>query len=414
MKRTFKKIVLAAFAVALTSTVALSQSFENDRIYNAYLKIQEATVAGNFEEALQGINKLANYKTADVETAAILRARGFILLNLQRETEAIDDFQTALRLNVLNQVMQQEMRYVVTNLLASAEKWEEAFGIYQTWLNTATAPGAEEEDLPQPDADAYTLGAAIASNCDDYPFAIDCAEKAIAISSKPDRDLYNLLIALHFQSGDLKEAIFALQRALANFPNDDEFWQNLSGIYQMIKEDKEALAALVISYEEGLMESAEEYLLLGRYFLFNKMPFNGAKVLTSGIEEGLIAENQENLELLSQAWYSAREYDKSLEILKQIVRTTGDEQATLRASQILIDKEEYPEALELLDIGEDRGQFEELGTLYKLKGYALYGLKDYVGAVDALSKAASSDPELSEEIEQWVSYLKTEYLATSN
>ncbi|EDY85267.1 tetratricopeptide repeat domain protein [Verrucomicrobiia bacterium DG1235] len=406
----FRHVIVAIVALTLSAT-AFSQSFENDRIYNAYLKIQDATVAGQFEEALVGINKLAGYKTADIETAAILRARGFILLNLKREEDAINDFQVALDLGVLNNVMQQEMRYLITNLLAAKEEWQPAYEMYKTWLEISTSPKGQSEDLPQPDADGYQLGAAIASNCDDYAFALECTEKAIDLNSKPDRDLYNLLIALNFQAKDLKQAVAALKRALAHFPDDEEFWRNLSGIYQMIKEDKEALAALVIAYEEGLMTSKEEFLLLGRFYLFNKMPFNGAMVLSTGIENGTIPKEPDTLELLSQAWFAAREYDNSLSTLIEIVRETGDEEASLRASQILIDKEEYEQAIELLELCQQNEKIEDPGMLYKLKGYALFGTKDYAEAIQAFDKAAQSDPELTETVTQWVDYLKTEFIA---
>ncbi|MBC2607811.1 tetratricopeptide repeat protein [Pelagicoccus albus] len=413
MKHKLLRLFLIGTAL-LGTELAYSQSFENDRIYNAYLKIQEATVAGEFEVALEGINKLANYKTADVETAAILRARGFILLNMDRGNETINDFQTAIDLDVLNVQMEQEMRYVIANLLASAEEWQKSYDVFQTWLNIANSEIAEQEGLPKPDVDAYSLGAAIASNCDDFPFAIDCTEKAIQISPEPKRELYNLLIALHFQNSDLKKAVESLQRALAAFPDDNEFWKTLSSIYQLLQEDKEALAALVIAYDEDMMTKKEEYLLLGRFYMFNKMPFNGAEVISTGLERGVLTESKENLELLSQAWFSAREFENSLEVLKKIVHSTGDEEATLRATQILIDQEKHQQALELLDIGLNNEEVEDLGNLYKLQGYAYYGLKQYAKAVEAFTKAGTADPEDKPDYDQWIDYLKTEFLAQAD
>ncbi len=407
-------VTLLLFATFAAANSLNAQSFDNERIYNAYLKIQEATAEGKYEEALAGINKLAGYRTTPIENAAILRARGYILLNLDREMETVRDFQTALGLNVLNNQMEQEMRYVIANLLASNEQWKDAFDIYKEWIEFAKSETAKQEGLPEPDEDAYSLGAAIASSCGDFDFAIDCTEQALLISKEPQRELYNLLIALHFQAKNFKEAVHSLQRALAHFPNDEEFWKNLSGIYQMIKEDKEALAALVIAYDEGMMEEEEEFLLLGRFYLYNEMPFNGAETISTGMERDIVSKSKDNLELLSQAWFQAREYDKSLETLKELVRKTGDEDATLRASQILIDQEKHKEALEMLEIGLANGKIKDLGTLYKLQGYAYYGLREYAKAVEAFTLAASADPEEKSSYDQWVDYLKSEYLVQAN
>lgn len=394
-----------------------AQQFTNDRIYKSYLKIQEATTDGKFAEALEGINKLADYKTVPIETAAIQRARGFILLNLDREPEAAEAFKIALAQGELNNFMTQEMKYIIANLHAGESQWEEAFNVYKEWLDNALAYQAQYEqtqnedyNVTQPDSDSYRLGAAIAASVNNFPYAIARTEDAIKVIPQPEKELYALLVALHYQSKDLKSAVASIQRGLSIFPDHQEFWKNLSSLYQLIKEDPSALAALVIAYEEGMLQSEEEYLLLGRYFIYRGVPFDGARVISRGLNEKVVEPTFVNLELLSQAWFAAREFDESLEILKLIVSQYGDIEACLRACQILLEDEEYDKVLSLLTKAEPGNRPADQGMYFKLKGYAEYGKGDYTYALESFRLAGKSDPELAESSQSWCEYIEDEFI----
>ena len=401
----------------LGASLTYAQQFSNDRIYKTYLKIQEATEEGKFTEALEGINKLANYKTTPVETAAIQRARGFILLNLDREGEALKSFEKALAQNALNTRMDLELKYIAANLHAGEAVWQEAFKYYDTWLTESLAmvekyrvSKNEEYNVPEPDVDAFRLGAAIAASMDNFSYAIDRAEDAIRVSKNPEKELFSLLVALHYQSQDMKKAISAIQRGLARFPDHDAFWKNLSSLYQLIKEDPSALAALVIAYEQDMLENQEEYMLLGRYFIYRGVPFDGASVVESGLECGVVEPTQSNLELLAQAWYAAREFDKSLAVLSTIVSRFGTIDSCLRAAQIMLEDEEYEAVLALL-AKVDPGELpRNRGMYFKLKGYAEYGKSDYVNAITSFEAAAESDPELAESVQTWCAYIQDEFI----
>ena len=187
-------------------------------------------------------------------------------------------------------------------------------------------------------------------------------------------------------------------------------WKNLSSLYQLIKEDPSALAALVIAYEEGMLASEEEYLLLGRYFIYRGVPYDGAHVLSKGLMEKVVEANFDNLELLSQAWFAAREFDESLEVLKLIVKEFGDIDACLRACQILLENEEYDEVISLLAKTEPGDSPEDKGMYFKLRGYAEYGKADYLPALESFRLAGKSDPELLEFSEPWCEYIQDEFI----
>ena len=128
-------------------------------------------------------------------------------------------------------------------------------------------------------------------------------------------------------------------------------WRNLSAIYGYLDDDKKRIETLSVTFAKGYMSNESEFINLAQSLAGIDAPFKGAKVLEKGFQDGVVEENEENLQRLVQLYMLANEYELAL-----------------------------PSAIKAAEMGETGSSYDQLGYIY-------YMMHDYTNAVAAMRQA---------------------------
>src|SRR5690606_37604340 len=128
-------------------------------------------------------------------------------------------------------------------------------------------------------------------------------------------------------------------------------WRNLAAIYGYLDDDKRRIETLGATFARGYMSSEAEFVNLAQSLAGADAPYQGAKVLQAGMQQGVVEETEENLQRLVQLYLLANEYEMALDPAQR--------------------------AADMAETGE---AFDQLGYVY-------YLLHDYESAVQAFQNA---------------------------
>jgi Flp pilus assembly protein TadD len=115
------------------------------------------------------------------------------------------------------------------------------------------------------------------------------------------------------------------------------------------------------------------------------------KVLEQGREDGAIAADVESQELLANSWIAAREYDQSLIPLRKAAEGSEDGKLYVRLGQVHMQREEWSEAVELLERAVEKGGLEDPGNAQLLMGICYYNDERVAPARSSFLRARKYD-----------------------
>src|SRR5690606_3512997 len=164
------------------------------------------------------------------------------------------------------------------------------------------------------------------------------------------KNIYGLLNLMYIELEDYVNAERITKQMVTLFDEASD-WRNLSAIYGYLDDDKKRIETLALTFAKGYMASEAEYLNLSQSLAGAEAPYQGAKVLQAGMQQGVVEENEENLTRLVQMFLLANEYEMALEPAQ-------------RAAEM-----------------------GETGESYDQLGYVYYLLRDYEGAARSFQSA---------------------------
>lgn len=370
-----------------------------ENLYRRLEKVQEMIGEENYADAEEKARDLVGQARSDYEEAVAVQTYGHILAAQEKYPQAITQFKRAIELNALPNPTHFGMMYNVAQLLISTEKYEEGL----QWLNRYL------DAVPQNEIDlnAYVLAASANAEMNNYRTAIDYIEKALSLSKKPKESWYQLLLAMHLELKNYETSAQVLERMIKLWPDKKQYWTQLSSIYLQLNRDEQALSVLELAHTKGLLDKQSEWKQLAQLYLFLEIPFKGAKVLDEGMERGHIERTKDNLELLGNAWYSARELDKAINAFEDAGRLAVNGKLDMRRAYLLVDKEEWSEAREALNAALEKGGIDDTGNAYILLGMANYELGNEEAARQAFNRALQYD-DSRKAASQWLRHLEEE------
>ena len=174
---------------------------------------------------------------------------------------------------------------------------------------------------------------------------------------------------------------------VSRWPDKVKYWDLLSGAYQEKGEDKNALAAMMLAYQKGLVTEEKKLLNLVRFNLFLDIPYDGGKLLEKELAAGRVEPTQKNLELLLQAWTTAKEFDRAIAVIDRIAPITDSGDYIMQKAQLYNEKAEWDSVVAAAAAAVDKGNLKRPGEAYLLRGLALAELGRYDDAIDVLKEA---------------------------
>lgn len=371
----------------------------SERLYRRLEQVHDLISEENYVEAEVKGQDLIKAASGDYENAVAAQTLGHVLAAQEKYGPAIEQFKRAVELDALPNPTHYGMMYNIAQLTISIERYREGLD----WLNRYF----NEMPTDQIDNNAYVLAASANAELGNHRIAIDYIEKAITAADKPQESWFQLLLAMHFELKEYREAARILERMIKMWPDKKQYWTQLSSVYLQINEDKKALAVLEVARTKGVLEKESEWMQLAQLYLFLDIPYKGAKALEEGLQKGVVERNKKNLEMLGNAWYAAHELDKAIDAFEGAARFADDGKLDMRRAYLLVDQERWQDAAEALSAALEKGGLNDTGNAYILLGMSNFELGDEDAARRAFNQALRYE-DSRKSASQWLKHLEEE------
>ena len=204
-----------------------------------------------------------------------------------------------------------------------------------------------------------------------YDRALPWAEKWFANAAPMQRKHYDLMNFL-YHTLDIPDAqTDILLKMSKTWPNDKGVWQALLALYGEQGQNDLAFAAKKQMFAKGFFKSEQELLTLVRYYQFNDAPLEAAQIFEQQMNAGYITDSAQNLFVLAQYWFSARQQNQGIAALDRIAKITDSPSISFRLAEIYLRRGQCDKAgkvLDTLDAGTDLSRQVKVAKLYARMG----------------------------------------------
>jgi len=385
-----------------------------ERTYRRLSAIHEQMGNEQYADALKGLKALEAGNLNDYERAKVDETFGYVYAAQGKYSQATPYFQKALDSDALTNASHFGLMYSLAQLYAGEEKHQKTIDLMLEYMKFQCDPP------PQ----AYIALAASYSQLKRYDEALPNVQKAIAkAGDKAQESWYLLELAIYFEKKNYPAAANLLTGMVAKWPDKLKYWEMLSGAYQEQQKDIDALAALMVAYEAGLLDKTSDSLNekqretklinLARMNMFVDVPYVAGKLLEKEMAAGRIQANQKNLELLLNAWTSAREFDKAVATIDRLAPLKDDGELYMQKAQLLVEKSEWQASIDAARQALAKGNLKAPGGAYLLIGISANEMRDFNQALDALKEARKYDDKSRRQATDWIKFVEERQQAAS-
>jgi tetratricopeptide (TPR) repeat protein len=348
-----------------------------ERAYRRYEALTELYAESKYQELLKAVQQYLDGPLNDYERAMGEQIYGFVLIAQDRLDEAIKRFERAVELDALSN--------------------KAHFDMMKEYLKF------QPEPTPQ---DRIMMGQNYAQ-MERYREALPWVTGAIKqAGSESKESWYQLALAIHFELKDYRSAVDILKTMVARWPNKLKYWETLSGAHQELNQDMDALAALMAAYNGGLITEQAKLLTLARMSMYNELPFQGAQILTKGMEAGQIEANESNLRLLLGAWTAAREYQRAGAVIDRLAPMTGEGDLLMQKARLMMEQNEWQETVDAARAALELGNLKNPGGAWLMIGIAAMELGELRESRNAFQRAQEFDADTRRQAREWQRFVE--------
>lgn len=330
-----------------------------ETVYNRLSAIHDMMGEDRLGEALTAIEKLERQRLSKYEEALVKQTKGFVYAQQNREAQAIQSFEAALKTNSLPPTAHQGMLYSLAGLYASQDQFMKSIETMREWFRY------EAEPIP----DAYIMIGSGFAELERFDNALPYVLKAIEKSKEPRKAWYMLAIAIHFERSRYAAAADLLLEMLRYWPDEARYWDMLSSCYLELNDDQRALDTMMVAYNSGMLTNPIRILALVQLNLMRDIPYTAGTILQDELGKGTLERDEDNLRLLLQAWLSAREYDRAVETIDRLSEFAENGDYYLQAARIYNETGEWQKVINNVVKALDAGLDEPVDALM-LQGIA--------------------------------------------
>jgi tetratricopeptide (TPR) repeat protein len=379
---------------AFAKTENDEQQFLSEHTYTILTNVHESMTAEDYPSALEKINDLLldnNIKPYDM--AVIQQTKGYIYNAQGKNNEAIQAFVSALRENALPDDVAHLLHYLIAQLLISTESYKKGLEFLDKWFRNE----------PKPDAEAHMLAASAHYQTGNFKKMIPHVQKALGKVDQPPQSWYEILLAGYYETKAYRKAADLLETMVINYPDKDDYWPQLAGMYQRLKDEKKALAVNELAYAKGILKG-DEILQLVKSYLYYQMPYRAANILENELQKGSIKKTKESLVLLTDSWLLAQETGNAMSVLTEAAEKSNDPSLYFRLGKLSIELESWSQAVIALESAIRMGNINNIGEAYMLLGIAAFHINDRLRSIRAFNIALTYD-DIREKAEWWWEHL---------
>lgn len=375
----------------------------NSRVYSQLARAQQLADGGDVKGGLEVLDsvKAKSGSLNSYETAMMYNFYGFIYYNAEQMTEAMAAFEQVIAQDPIPESLEKSTLFSLAQLAMANEEYTKTISFLERWESI------NEGEIPVKNNVLKAQASYQGKRYQDAAQYIDLAlAEAKAQEVEPKENWFVLQRAAYFELKQPKKVASILEEMVRRF-NKPEYWVQLAGMYGEIGAEDKQLAVLEAAYQQGYISNQSDFRNLAQIYYFNGLPYKAAMVMQQGIEQNVLTKNVKNVKFLSQAWLTAKEYDKAVETLEVLSALEDTGIAHQQIAEIRLQQGKYREVISAAFEAEQRGQLSNPGNLYLALGMAHFNLKEFEAAIDALNMAAEYK-NVQKMATQWLKFVEKE------
>jgi len=368
--------------------------------YKELAKAQEAAEAEKFSEATQTLDKLGKQELNHYERSQLLNLYAYIYYAQDQVSKAINTYEQLLNQPELPEALQTSTVYTLSQLYFSQENWQKSINMLERWMRLT------KED----NRTAYEMMAQAYYQLGDYTKALLPAWKVIELTQAAGDPIkeqsYLLLRVLHYEAEEYQQVIDILEELIKLFPKK-QYWMQLASIYGEIDQQQKQLNVLELAYLQGFLATETEILTLASLLLNNDLYVRAGKILSRGLDDGVITSSLDHWRLLAQAWTMAQENEKAIPALTKAAELSPDGKLDIMLAQTYINLNRWNEAVDTIRRALAKGGLDRTDQAQVMLGQALFEMERFDEAREAFQRA-QADQRSRQLSAQWITYIDSE------
>ena len=392
-----KLLALIVLWLSLQSVISFADSVST-KTYRELTAIQELMSSsedqtGNLKSAINRLEILLdNVSEESLDEALTLQTLGYALMADEQFEEAIIQLRKSLDTKKLPQNVTFNVGYMVAQLYAALGEFDNAMIFATDWF----------AELETPNPNQYIFMANIYAQVKRYQESVPYAETAIKNSDKPRETWYQLLTANYFELRRYPDAAKVLLEVIELWPEKTGYWEQLASVYMMMDNPSYALASLKVAFENDLIEKETTIKSLFQLAMIKEIPDHAARLVEKAMSNGILNRNEVYLDLIAQAWVSAREINNAVETYSELSKIVDHGEPLRKMANLQINSSQWQEAENNLQEALSR-KLEKPGETWLLLGIAQSELGKFDSARTSLRKASAYE-SVERSASSWLRY----------
>lgn len=372
-------IAVMAFGVsgALAQVCEITElGSENGTIY---LEAQnELVVNNNPAAALAGLAKLRVKTLNCYEEGAVLGLSAQIKLRQEDYLGAAVDLRTSLEKGYIPPDQRGQTLKALSQIYFAEDRLDDGLKYMNQWIASGGQPNRDEK---------WTLATVYALQ-DKHSQAIPWAEQVLAADgANAERPVYDMLLFLYSNTGQLGKKAALLERLIERDPTDKQLWQAIAGDYFQADNQRRAFEVQKTMYLGGILTEETEIMQVVNFYNSFDVPYAAARILEKEMNAGRITRSFDKLELLAQLYQVAREHERAIPVLTEAAKLNNSGDMYMRLGRSYLDIKDWSAAETALTSALNAGGLKDRGLAWTQIGQTRYERDDRAGAREAFAKA---------------------------
>lgn len=352
----------------------------------------EAYTEGNLDEAI-AILLEANPRN-DFDKAYVDRMLGNFYAEKGQMSTAIKYLKTAVDADILGGTDHAATMRLYADLLLQERKFKEAIPFYYKWMAFTC----------KEDAQMYRRVGIAHSELKEWKKVHEAADKGLALSTEPDKGLYQMKLTAYFNEKRYKDAVRILEIMVPLFQDDKRLWVQLAQFYLMTEDYDRSLATYHLAYINGFLETDGNITRLSQLLAQKGSPYKAAKIYEKHMKSGLIPESEKTLNILAGFYHNAKELKTAASYYGKAAEKGNDAELYLKQGRLLALDQNYKAAIPVLEKALSIGLDNPGEAQFEL-ALAHLSLKQYKSAYNRAVQAAK-DKKTERSANSYISYIK--------
>jgi predicted Zn-dependent protease len=265
--------------ILVFSSISYSEETISVWVRDYFERIHKSINEENYDKALKEL-QTANERYfrggRTYEAALLYQLYGQFYALQNKYTEALPWFEKSLATEKLPRIGAQEVRFQLAQTYFMVGKYQNVIPLLNDYIDIGmkySYPISSRINLLL----SYSHG-----RMDEYKDAFFHITQANNKADKPQIEWIEYAFSLAMKLNNLNDAQELSTRLLFLKPNKKKYWNQASALYFAKDFEIDSLSALELAYENKVLDKESDYLLLAKYYLYQKSPVKSIAVLEDG------------------------------------------------------------------------------------------------------------------------------------